>query len=346
MRGIGVEVGNDMENAKAPIESLLLFATLMSAVLTAMPRTPQEAARPTLVASAINSTYVVYERRPGGKTIEIKTHLYEENGKLMMEQTWGDGDKGTKAIELSHVSFVGYSVEKLPHGNGDMQVEIWNALNNWMSVPVDTEEEGTSLAEAVAKKSPAHLELIGGAWRIRKPFKCPESVAIACADFKELLDHEDADILDSFYSRPYSTYSASACFSSSMRRFFTVQHPMYHQFAGTFSQNIFIDGQSKAAHFAQVDWSPSDYATMYPYPLSAKLGAKQVGYITPSELTYQTAYTNKNNTETQYSLTISWFRGSYIERFSWKDENGKPLSTEDSGICVELNYVRDRNSRL
>ena len=323
---------------------LILFA----AVLTAMARTPQEAPRPPLVAPAINFNSVVYERVAGGKTIEIKTHLYEEDGKLTMEQTWEDGDNRTKAIELSHVSFVGYSVEKLPHGNGDMHVEIWNALSNWMSVPVGTEEEGTSLAEAVAKKSALHLELIGGAWRIRKPFTCPESVAIACADFKELLDHEDADILDSFYSRPYSTYSVSACFSSSMRRFFTVQHPMYNQFLklGTFSQNIFIDGRSKAAHFAQVEWSQDDYATMYLYPLSAKLGAKQVGYVTPSELTYQTKYTSKSNSETQYSLTISWFRGSYIESFSWKDENGKPLSTEDSGICVELNYIRDRNSHL
>ena len=315
-------------------------------VLTTTARTPQEAPRPPLVAPAINFNSVVYERVGGGKVIEIETHLYEEDGKLTMEQTWGDGDKRTNAIELSDVSFVTYSVETLPPNNGAMHVEIWDAHYNLMSVPVRTEEEGKSLAEAVAKKSPVHLDLIGGAWRIRKPFTCPESVAIACADFKELLDHEDADILDSFYSRPYSTYSASACFSSSMRRFFTVQHPMYNQFPGTFSQNIFIDGQSKAAHFAQVDWSPSDYATMYPYPLSAKLGAKQVGYVTPSELTYQTEYTNKNNTETQYSLTISWFRGSYIERFSWKDENGKPLSTEDSGICVELNYVRDRNSHL
>src|SRR6266576_1751498 len=246
----------------------------------------------------------------------------------------------SQAIAYGKVNLVTQS--KTEDIEGDV-VDIEDGGNS-LSVPVRSLREAYELAEYVARKSPRHLELIGDAWRVRKPFDCPEANQIGCRDFKELLDHDDADIVSAFYSRDGKNIPNYACFSDSSRRFFTMFYstPRHYRKTGFFFQQIFIEAQSNGTNFHDVEWSRAhdDYGTIF--TSSAKPGAKQpvrspVGHITQADLEYQTKYTNKSGTETGYSLSIRWSTGRYAESISFKDEKGKPSNDDETGICVKLN---------
>lgn len=291
--------------------------------------------------SIIGSTYLINYPVPsatmrarGVKTIRKTIHVYEPDEKtLKMDVAWPDGSHISQSVEYEKVTFVTQN-----KGEKEKAVDI-ETHGETMSVPVPNEREALMLAEYVARKSPLHLELIGNVWRVRKSFECPEAVQIGCRDFKELLDHDDADIVDSFYSRSPNT-SYYACFSDSSRRFFIISYGMLGAaYQGTYKrtllfQNIFIDGQSNGANFARMEWFQDDYARIV---TSAKQGKLVVGNVTPSELAYQNKFTNKNGTETQYSLSIRWSTGRFIESFTGKDDKGKPWNGEVTGICVKLN---------
>ena len=250
------------------------------------------------------------------------------------------GTRTSQAIAYGKVNLVTQS--KTEDIEGDV-VDIEDGGNS-LSVPVRSLREAYELAEYVARKSPRHLELIGDAWRVRKPFDCPEANQIGCRDFKELLDHDDADIVSAFYSRDGKNIPNYACFSDSSRRFFTMFYstPRHYRKTGFFFQQIFIEAQSNGTNFHDVEWSRAhdDYGTIF--TSSAKPGAKQpvrspVGHITQADLEYQTKYTNKSGTETGYSLSIRWSTGRYAESISFKDEKGKPSNDDETGICVKLN---------
>ena len=161
---------------------------------------------------------------------------------------------------------------------------------------------------------------------------------MGCQDFKELLEHDDADIVAAFYSGN-ETASYYACFSEVSRRFLILDYNPPSEFnkGGFFDQSIFIDGQSNSDSLLPIEWSRDDYATIFASSSSNRGGKQSAGYITQSGLAYQKKFTNRNGTETQYSLSIRWSTGRYVESFSAKDEKGKPFSNEDSGICVKLN---------
>lgn len=273
-------------------------------------------------------------RARGVKTIRKTIHLSEENDHLTLDVKWPDGTHNLQSIEYGKVNFVKSSKEG-KHQSVDIEFDD-SSLG--VLVPVPTEDDAHALAEYVARQSPLRLDLIGDAWRVRKPFLCLEPIGIGCRDYKELLEADDADIVDSFYSRDeYSRHYA--CFSGSSRRFFTVSHGLPREYvkSGFFIQNIFINGQSNSTYFVPIEWSQysDNYATMV--TLTPKGGKQQVGYISQSELTYHTEFENINQTKTQYSLSIRWSTGRYIEQFSGKDEKGKPWNNDDSGLCVKLN---------
>lgn len=290
---------------------------------------------PSIIGSTYQVSYPVTSptmRARGVKTIRKTIHVYEPDEKTMkMDVAWPDGSHISQSIEYEKVTFVTQT-----KGEKEKTVDI-ETHGETMSVPVRTEDDAQTLAEYVAQKSPLHLELIGNVWRVRKSFECPEAVQIGCRDFKELLDHDDPDIVDSFYSRSPNT-SYYACFSDSSRRFFIIAYGMpdpYYKGALLF-QTVFIDGQSNATSLARMEWSQDGHATIF--TSSAKQGKQAaVGYVTPSELGYQNKFTNKSGTETQYSVSIRWSTGRYIESFSFKDEKGKPLNFDENGICVKLN---------
>ena len=297
--------------------------------------------------SVIGSTYLISYpvasqamRARGVTSIHKTIRLYEDEDKLTMDVTWPGGTHTSQAIAYGKVNLVTQS--KTEDIEGDV-VDIEDGGNS-LSVPVRSLREAYELAEYVARKSPRHLELIGDAWRVRKPFDCPEANQIGCRDFKELLDHDDADIVSAFYSRDGKNIPNYACFSDSSRRFFTMFYstPRHYRKTGFFFQQIFIEAQSNGTNFHDVEWSRAhdDYGTIF--TSSAKPGAKQpvrspVGHITQADLEYQTKYTNKSGTETGYSLSIRWSTGRYAESISFKDEKGKPSNDDETGICVKLN---------
>src|SRR6266566_28807 len=297
--------------------------------------------------SVIGSTYLISSpvasqamRARGVTSIHKTLRLYEDEDKLTMDVTWPGGTHTSQAIAYGKVNLVTQS--KTEDIEGDV-VDIEDGGNS-LSVPVRSLREAYELAEYVARKSPRHLELIGDAWRVRKPFDCPEANQIGCRDFKELLDHDDADIVSAFYSRDGKNIPNYACFSDSSRRFFTMFYstPRHYRKTGFFFQQIFIEAQSNGTNFHDVEWSRAhdDYGTIF--TSSAKPGAKQpvrspVGHITQADLEYQTKYTNKSGTETGYSLSIRWSTGRYAESISFKDEKGKPSNDDETGICVKLN---------
>lgn len=298
---------------------------------------------PSVIGSTYPISYPVTSaavRARGVTSIHKTIHLYEDEDKLTMDVTWLDGPHTSQSIEYGKVNFVTQS--KTEDIEGDV-VDIEDDSNS-LSVPVRSLREANELAEYVARKSTQHLELIGDAWRIRKPFDCPEANQIGCRDFKELLDHDDADIVSAFYSRDGNNIAHYACFSDSSRRFFTIFYSTHRHYrkSGFFFQHIFIEGQSNGTDFHDVEWSQvhDDYGTIF--TSSAKPGVKQsvrspVGHITQADLEYQTKYTNKSGTETWYSLTIRWSTRRYAETFSSKDEKGEPLNDDETGICVKLN---------
>ena len=175
--------------------------------------------------SVIGSTYLISYpvasqamRARGVTSIHKTIRLYEDEDKLTMDVTWPGGTHTSQAIAYGKVNLVTQS--KTEDIEGDV-VDIEDGGNS-LSVPVRSLREAYELAEYVARKSPRHLELIGDAWRVRKPFDCPEANQIGCRDFKELLDHDDADIVSAFYSRDGKNIPNYACFSDSSRRFFTM----------------------------------------------------------------------------------------------------------------------------
>ena len=298
---------------------------------------------PSVVGSTYPISYPVASgamRARGVRSIHKTIHLYEDEDKLTMDVTWPDGGHTSQSIGYGKVNFVTQS--ETEDIEGDV-VDIEDDGNS-LSVPVRSLREANQLAEYVARKSPQHLELIGDAWRVRKPFDCPEANQIGCRDFKELLDHDDADIVSAFYSRDGKNIPNYACFSDSNRRFFTMFYstPRHYRKTGFFFQHIFIEGQSSGTNFHDVEWSRmhDDYGTIF--TSSATPGAKQsvrspVGHITQADLEYQTKYTDKSGTETRYSLSVRWSTGRYAESVSSKDEKGRPLNDDETGICVKLN---------
>jgi len=313
---------------------LLLASPSPFAQPASVPVPPKPTPPPSIIGSTYLISYAVTSvamRARGMKTIRKTIHLYEDEEALTMDVTRPDGGKSSTSIEYEKVNFVRQIKEKQSE---EETVDI-ESDGDSMLVPVRTEDDAQALARYVAQKSPLNIELIGDAWRVRKRFECAEAAQIGCRDFKELLDHNDADIVEAFYSRGEST-SYHACFSDLSRRFFIIDYPIFNKYAkyGIFFQYIFIDGQSNAANVAGMEWPRDDYATIV---TSSKQGRQSVGFVTPSELTYQNKFTNKSGGETKYSLSIRWSTGRFAESFSGKDEKNKPWNGEETGICVKLN---------
>jgi hypothetical protein len=295
-------------------------------------RLPEPPAKP----SVINSTYVV-EFPPGHRIpgfSHLTQHSYEEDGKLMVDFKYKGGTQFSQLVEYRKVNYV----EVMRGLRGDPP-EVWISDSpEWLArlkVLVRTEEEAKELAEYVARKSALGLELIVGAWRVRKPFECPKGAGLGCQDFKELLDHNDADIVRYFYSRSESTHTY-ACFSDEESRFFIVDYSHYGHF-GWFTQEVFEKGQSSGSGVvAEIDWLPTGFGTIREY---LKQGAKpqMLGTIDSASLSYQTKYPNRAGGTTGYTLSVRWATGRYTESFSSKDEKGKPWTFDNSGICVKLN---------
>jgi hypothetical protein len=316
------------------IAGLWNFPVLITAVA-------QEQDASTSKPSLIGSTYQVTTFL-GTVTI----HLYEENGKLKwdgeLRPKAEDRPKGTQgwewsdSIDYDKVNFVQYTPPNyaafIPQESSINIGQESLSFNRTVQIPAES-TEGQALAEYVARKSPLGLELIGRAWCIRKPFKCPENVGPGCQDFKDLLDHGDADIAEYFYAHDESTHT-HACFRNLEQSFFILKynHTLYGDF-GKFTFEEFENQQSSRSEIGDIKWhSENGFIT----ESKLMLKPKSLGSIDLSSLAYDTHYRNGQGTKTHYTLSVRWSTGRFTETYSAKDKKGK-RAFDKTGVCAKLN---------
>jgi len=122
--------------------------------------------------SVIDSTYVP----PEINYFWTETvHLYQDNRTLKWDINLRPKEKGMKGLDYSfsfdydNVIFVEYKpqeIETVPPS-----LHVGDSLGHDYIVPLPAGREGEKMAEYVARKSPKGLDLIGRAWRVRKPFE-------------------------------------------------------------------------------------------------------------------------------------------------------------------------------
>jgi hypothetical protein len=278
--------------------------------------------------SVINSTYVVTIPVLG----KVTHHLHEEDGQLSVDKKFASGGELSGSVKYEKVNYVWVEGDSLAPHAPKRTVKVDDSEGHSLIVTLPTETEAKAVAEYVVRKSPLPLELIAGVWRVRKPFQCPEASQPGCQDFKELLDHDDADIAGFFYERDENA-RVYACFSNEERGFFVVHYTHYGEF-GVFTRAAFRNGQSDASDFHNIDWSLGDSGAI----TQPRQGQKPetLGSVDSSSLTYQTKFTNRMKTTTQYELSIRWSTGRYSESWSGKNDKGERFSNDSSGLCVKL----------
>jgi hypothetical protein len=309
--------------------SVVLAYSLANAQVAPMPK-PQVPGTDTETATAINLTYSYTEPAFGLMTV----HLYEEDGKLIKSEKWKDGNS-SDSVEYSKINYIGFETET-PDSNSPRVLDIDGSDGSYLVITLRDEAEARTLAAYVLQRaSPSWLELIAGAWRIRKPFTCPQGVEIGCRGFKELLDHEDEEIVGYFYQRA-KAYHTYACFNSEANEFLIINYARFTK-TGSLLVKKFQDGQSVDSNLAKVDWSNGDYGQIVERTTPPNQKPQILGSIDSTSLSYRMTFKNRMNTTTQYSLDIRWSTGRYKEDFSGKDDKGKFFDSGLGGVCVSLN---------
>jgi len=323
----------------------------------------------------INSTYTVTL----GDKRTATVHPHEENGQLTIDEKETNFPASSCSVKYDEVNFVevlefgGYGdlsgkkrtvgigtsrartsygalgeVIVLPSENSGKGYSAINLLPPTVEVILPTAEDADAVAEYVARKARVHLELIAGAWRVRKPFECPEAGQPGCKDFKELLDRNDPEIAYFFYSEYGNVY---ACFDNEESHFLLVRYGSDVR-PGNFFLESFTQGQAGwPQDLGEIKWSPFGFGEIIQHGFQThgkkpQMGnpitsprfeivppAKSLGSIDSSSLSYHSEFTNKMDTTTQYELTIRWSTGRYTESWSGKDDKGKPFSENSNGIA-------------
>ena len=155
-----------------------------------------------------------------------------------------------------------------------------------------------------------------------------------CSDFKELLDHEDSEISDYFYSKT-SSNPTFACFGDD-RAFFVVYYTRVDgKDTGIFFYKKFDHGQSVEDFAGSILWAEK-YGQINFYPEQGKK-AKAAGDISPTDLNFSRQFENRVGTITTDVISIRWSTLHYKESMFWKDDDGKPTSIDLLGSCLRLN---------
>ena len=304
-----------------------VLAILLWSSCIALPTFAQEEGSAPARPSVFGSTYTVTISPIG----QITQKLHEENGVLTLDKKFETGDWSSDSVKYESVNYVSLGSDYVTTESRKRTVEIGDSDGRTLIVTLRTEAEARTVVDYVVPKSPLHLELIAGAWRSRMPFECSDDTQPGCKDFKELLDHNDPDIAGYFYARGDNN-NVYACFSGQEASFFVVGYTHYGK-CGIFSRSTFKNGQSDSNSVNTIDWSSGDAGS-----ITEKLGQKTVivGGVDSSSLFFQSTFTNKMSTKTDYELRIRWSTGRYTENFSFKDPKGQPFNSDSSGRCVKL----------
>ncbi|MGC0777335.1 MAG: hypothetical protein WCD68_09015, partial [Candidatus Acidiferrum sp.] len=197
---------------RAPLALLGLLLVSPVTVGQIPPSKPDVPSRP----AGIDATYVVKDPYLG----QITVHLHDEEGKLIEDEK-SKSSQTSFSVEYEKINFVQVQNDSLGPNAVKRVVSIRGSDGNSMVILLSTELEAKATADYVGRQ--ASLELIGDAWRVRKPFKCPSDNPTGCLDFKELLDHNDPDIVESFYTNDENS-PTYACFNDAEREFFIISY--------------------------------------------------------------------------------------------------------------------------
>jgi hypothetical protein len=275
--------------------------------------------------SPINSTYVIRDSISGVMTV----HLHEEDGQLTVDENTKALGKISKSVKYENVNYAAAEENSLD-SNRKTTVRV-EASDGYLIVSFRTESEAKAVADYVGRK--CSLEFFGDAWRVRRPFQCPNGVApIACQSFRELLDHDDQEIVEFYYSQNTHEHRY-VCFNEASARFFLIRCSNYGHF-GVFAQEAFQDGQSVDENLGDIKWV-GDSGAISSFGSKARK-PQQLGTVDASSLLYQTKFANRMGTSTEYRLSIRLSTGRYTESRSGKDDKGKAFYYDASGTCIKL----------
>jgi len=289
---------------------------------------------PIIPPSPINSTYVIRDSVSGVITI----YLHEEDGQLTMDETTKAFGTVSDSMRYEKVNYAGVEEDSRLLDAKKTVVRIGASDGTWLIFTLRTETEARTIADYVGRK--CSLEFFGGAWRVRRPFQCPNGVGpSACQSFKELLDHDDLEIVQFYYSfardeHRYVCLTDEPINPWDKARFFLIRYSNYTHF-GVFYQEAFEDGQSVDGNFGDIKWVGDSGEISSNRNKGRK--PQQLGTVDASSLLYQTKFTNRMGTSTEYRLSIRLSTGRYTESRSGKDDKGKPFYVDAAGTCIKLN---------
>lgn len=314
------------------------FACLMLLGLASLVQAQNEIVKP----SVIGTTFTVTVPYLGAETV----NLQEDNGNLTVHTRWQqNGREDSHSVRYATINFVKVEAWPLLNKEAKPVIIIEDLDGSHFEATLRTDTEAKELAAYVVHKSSAKLEFIGNAWRIRKPFTCPEGSQPGCQDFKELLDHDDAEIAKYYYYRD-RTLRTYACFSDTERQFFVVEvfGTGNEVIGGNLLRHVFKNGQPDGFSFDAIDWvgkgtAGTTFEGAGTIIAVDNMGRRlqRIGSLDLSSLHLQQKYANRMNSTTQYTLNIRWSTGRYTESFSSKDYTGRPVDLDTSGICIKLN---------
>lgn len=283
------------------------------------------------VPPTVNSTYTVTHPTDGKMTVPKTFHLSEENGRLIRHEITTDQYATDDSVDLAKVSRV--QVFASPPINPAKSVIAIDSFGSRRVIwEFRTEAEARALAEYLVSKASAPLELIAGVWRVRKSFRCPQGSYPGCDGFMQLLDNENPAIVAWFYHseqpQPYHDH-VNACFSDSEHNFFI----LYYGDGGTFGvlrQEIYRDGQLYRANvgYIQSVGTGAGRITRDMFLLKPSQKEKIKGSINPTDLSFDTKFSDKTNATTEYTVTVELSTGQYKEHLSGKGDS--------TGRCVKL----------
>jgi hypothetical protein len=196
----------------------------------------------------------------------------------------------------------------------------------------EKETDARALGDSVGRLT--DLKSISGSYYQPKIFYCPEVNLLGCSDFKELLDHEDSEISDYFYSKT-SNDPTFACFGDDRIFFIVFYTKVDSKDAGIFFYKKFDHGQSVEDFAGSILWAEK-YGQISSFPEQGKK-AKAAGDISPTDLNFSRQFENRVGTITTDVISIRWSTLHYKESMFWKDDDGKPTSIDLLGSCLRLN---------
>lgn len=265
-----------------------------------------------------------------GKT---NVSFHEEDEKLTMRTRAKDMDY-SRTVAYTSVSYVELELDSFETGAKKRTLHV-DAADGVLTATFPSEADAAAAAEYIGKK--ASLDLIGGAWRVRRKFQCPESEGVSCASFEEMLAHDDPGVVDYAYERSDTTRTF-ACFGETGNSFFLFGYtqPKYVK-SGHFRKETFEDGQSTQFAVGRITWISDEFGDIKSLA-QGKSGAKpnSLGTIDNASLAYHENFTNRMGTMTNYSLDVRWSTSRFLERYEGKDDKGKPFFNEVLGSCVKL----------